>query len=67
MMFVTAEVFDLETNENLRIRLDSMQMPHVEYKEIAMEDYSRLCSTLTLREISTAELSFKVCFVQMNR
>uniref|UniRef100_A0A8C7Q760 A-type potassium channel modulatory protein DPP6 n=1 Tax=Oncorhynchus mykiss TaxID=8022 RepID=A0A8C7Q760_ONCMY len=49
-------VFDLETNENLRIRLDSMQMPHVEYKEITMEDYSMLCSTLTLREISTAEL-----------
>uniref|UniRef100_A0A673YA35 A-type potassium channel modulatory protein DPP6 n=1 Tax=Salmo trutta TaxID=8032 RepID=A0A673YA35_SALTR len=24
---------------NLRIRLDSMQMPHVEYKEITMEDY----------------------------
>uniref|UniRef100_A0A673YAP0 A-type potassium channel modulatory protein DPP6 n=1 Tax=Salmo trutta TaxID=8032 RepID=A0A673YAP0_SALTR len=56
MMFVTAEVFDLETNENLRIRLDSMQMPHVEYKEITMEDYSTLCSTQTLREISTAEL-----------
>uniref|UniRef100_A0A8C7Q7C2 A-type potassium channel modulatory protein DPP6 n=1 Tax=Oncorhynchus mykiss TaxID=8022 RepID=A0A8C7Q7C2_ONCMY len=50
------KVFDLETNENLRIRLDSMQMPHVEYKEITMEDYSMLCSTLTLREISTAEL-----------
>uniref|UniRef100_A0A8C7Q2Y0 A-type potassium channel modulatory protein DPP6 n=1 Tax=Oncorhynchus mykiss TaxID=8022 RepID=A0A8C7Q2Y0_ONCMY len=33
------KVFDLETNENLRIRLDSMQMPHVEYKEITMEDY----------------------------
>uniref|UniRef100_A0A8C7RK37 A-type potassium channel modulatory protein DPP6 n=1 Tax=Oncorhynchus mykiss TaxID=8022 RepID=A0A8C7RK37_ONCMY len=33
------EVFDLETNENLRMRLDSMQMPRVEYKEINIEDY----------------------------
>uniref|UniRef100_A0A8C7RHM5 A-type potassium channel modulatory protein DPP6 n=1 Tax=Oncorhynchus mykiss TaxID=8022 RepID=A0A8C7RHM5_ONCMY len=34
------KVFDLETNENLRMRLDSMQMPRVEYKEINIEDYS---------------------------
>eukprot|EP00063_Salmo_salar_P062088 XP_014036923.1 PREDICTED: dipeptidyl aminopeptidase-like protein 6 isoform X2 [Salmo salar] len=43
------KVFDLETNENLRIRLDSMQMPHVEYKEIAMEDY-----TLTMQILKPA-------------
>uniref|UniRef100_A0A673X776 A-type potassium channel modulatory protein DPP6 n=1 Tax=Salmo trutta TaxID=8032 RepID=A0A673X776_SALTR len=36
------KVFDLETNENLRMRLDSMQMPRVEYKEINIEDYSTL-------------------------
>uniref|UniRef100_A0A8C8JMG5 A-type potassium channel modulatory protein DPP6 n=1 Tax=Oncorhynchus tshawytscha TaxID=74940 RepID=A0A8C8JMG5_ONCTS len=34
------KVFDLETNENLRMRLDSMQMPRVENKEINIEDYS---------------------------
>uniref|UniRef100_A0A8C7RN92 A-type potassium channel modulatory protein DPP6 n=1 Tax=Oncorhynchus mykiss TaxID=8022 RepID=A0A8C7RN92_ONCMY len=34
------KVFDLETNENLRMRLDSMQMPRVEYKEINIEDYN---------------------------
>uniref|UniRef100_A0A3Q3BHE4 A-type potassium channel modulatory protein DPP6 n=1 Tax=Kryptolebias marmoratus TaxID=37003 RepID=A0A3Q3BHE4_KRYMA len=34
------EVFKLETNENLRLTLDSMQMPTVEYKEINMDDYS---------------------------
>ncbi|XP_031692136.1 dipeptidyl aminopeptidase-like protein 6 isoform X2 [Oncorhynchus kisutch] len=43
------KVFDLETNENLRIRLDSMQMPHVEYKEITMEDY-----TLTMKILKPA-------------
>lgn len=34
------DVHWLETNENLRIKLDSMQMPTVEYKEITIEDYS---------------------------
>ncbi|XP_037550101.1 dipeptidyl aminopeptidase-like protein 6 [Nematolebias whitei] len=34
-----SEVFKLETNENLRLTLDSMQMPTVEYKEINMDDY----------------------------
>lgn len=34
------EVHWLESNENLRTKLDSMQMPTVEYKEISMEDYS---------------------------
>uniref|UniRef100_A0AAQ4QW20 A-type potassium channel modulatory protein DPP6 n=1 Tax=Gasterosteus aculeatus aculeatus TaxID=481459 RepID=A0AAQ4QW20_GASAC len=29
-----------ETNENLRLTLDSMQMPTVEYKEINVEDYT---------------------------
>ncbi|XP_070960950.1 A-type potassium channel modulatory protein DPP6-like isoform X1 [Oncorhynchus clarkii lewisi] len=43
------KVFDLETNENLRMRLDSMQMPHVEYKEITMEDY-----TLTMQILKPA-------------
>lgn len=38
------EVHWLETNENLRTKLDSMQMPTVEYKEITIEDY-----TLTLQ------------------
>lgn len=35
-----AEVYKLESNENLRLIVDSMQMPTVEYKEINMEDYS---------------------------
>ncbi len=35
-----AEVHRLENNENLRLTLDSMQMPTVEYKEINMDDYS---------------------------
>ncbi|TKS87479.1 Dipeptidyl aminopeptidase-like protein 6 [Collichthys lucidus] len=35
-----AEVYKLETNENLRLTLDSMQMPKVEYEEINMDDYS---------------------------
>uniref|UniRef100_A0A8C2XCS1 A-type potassium channel modulatory protein DPP6 n=1 Tax=Cyclopterus lumpus TaxID=8103 RepID=A0A8C2XCS1_CYCLU len=35
-----AEVYKLEGNENLRLTLDSMQMPIVEYKEIHLEDYS---------------------------
>ncbi|XP_041735910.1 dipeptidyl aminopeptidase-like protein 6 isoform X2 [Coregonus clupeaformis] len=43
------KVFDLETNENLRMRLDSMQMPQVEYKEITMEDY-----TLTMQILKPA-------------
>lgn len=30
----------LESNDNLRLTLDSMQMPTVEYKEISMDDYS---------------------------
>uniref|UniRef100_A0A3P8YKC6 A-type potassium channel modulatory protein DPP6 n=1 Tax=Esox lucius TaxID=8010 RepID=A0A3P8YKC6_ESOLU len=34
------KVFDLETNEDLRTRLDSIQMPREEYKEITIEDYS---------------------------
>ncbi|XP_071026174.1 A-type potassium channel modulatory protein DPP6-like [Oncorhynchus clarkii lewisi] len=43
------KVFDLETNENLRMRLDSMQMPRVEYKEITIEDY-----TLTMQILKPA-------------
>lgn len=35
-----AEVYKLESNQNLRLTLDSMQMPIVEYKEINMDDYS---------------------------
>uniref|UniRef100_A0A6Q2WZN3 A-type potassium channel modulatory protein DPP6 n=1 Tax=Esox lucius TaxID=8010 RepID=A0A6Q2WZN3_ESOLU len=46
----TSKVFDLETNEDLRTRLDSIQMPREEYKEITIEDYSTLCSTLTHRK-----------------
>uniref|UniRef100_A0A3Q2CW50 A-type potassium channel modulatory protein DPP6 n=1 Tax=Cyprinodon variegatus TaxID=28743 RepID=A0A3Q2CW50_CYPVA len=34
------EVSKLESNENLRLTLDSMQMPTVEYKEINMDEYS---------------------------
>ncbi|MEQ2253486.1 hypothetical protein ILYODFUR_032592 [Ilyodon furcidens] len=34
-----SEVSKLESNENLRLTLDSMQMPTVEYKEINMDDY----------------------------
>uniref|UniRef100_A0A673X8K2 A-type potassium channel modulatory protein DPP6 n=1 Tax=Salmo trutta TaxID=8032 RepID=A0A673X8K2_SALTR len=44
------KVFDLETNENLRMRLDSMQMPRVEYKEINIEDYN-LNSTFYIMKI----------------
>lgn len=40
MSTVIAEVYKLESNENLRLTLDSMQMPTVEYKEINMDDYS---------------------------
>lgn len=43
MFVLSAGITDvhwLETNENLRIKLDSMQMPTVEYKEITVEDYS---------------------------
>lgn len=35
-----AEVYKLESNKNLRLTLDSMQMPTVEYKEINVDDYS---------------------------
>uniref|UniRef100_A0A7N5ZQR2 A-type potassium channel modulatory protein DPP6 n=1 Tax=Anabas testudineus TaxID=64144 RepID=A0A7N5ZQR2_ANATE len=35
-----AEIYKLESNENLRLMVDSMQMPTVEYKEINMEDYT---------------------------
>uniref|UniRef100_A0A3B5MLL8 A-type potassium channel modulatory protein DPP6 n=1 Tax=Xiphophorus couchianus TaxID=32473 RepID=A0A3B5MLL8_9TELE len=34
-----SEVSKLESNENLRLTLDSMQMPTVEYREINMDDY----------------------------
>uniref|UniRef100_A0A3Q2U0C8 A-type potassium channel modulatory protein DPP6 n=1 Tax=Fundulus heteroclitus TaxID=8078 RepID=A0A3Q2U0C8_FUNHE len=37
------QVSKLESNENLRLTLDSMQMPTVEYREINMDDYS-MCS-----------------------
>uniref|UniRef100_A0A8D3A417 A-type potassium channel modulatory protein DPP6 n=1 Tax=Scophthalmus maximus TaxID=52904 RepID=A0A8D3A417_SCOMX len=35
-----AEIHKLESNVNLRLTLDSMQMPTVEYKEINMDDYT---------------------------
>ncbi|KAF3836220.1 hypothetical protein F7725_028778 [Dissostichus mawsoni] len=35
-----AEVHNLESNDNLRLTLDSMQMPTVEYKEINIDDYT---------------------------
>lgn len=31
----------LESNENLRLSLEALQMPTVEYREINTEDYSR--------------------------
>ncbi|PWA18148.1 hypothetical protein CCH79_00003973 [Gambusia affinis] len=34
-----SEVSKLESNENLRLTLDSVQMPTVEYREINMDDY----------------------------
>ncbi|KAJ8010672.1 hypothetical protein DPEC_G00077540 [Dallia pectoralis] len=43
------KVFDLETNEDLRARLDSIQMPREEYKEITIEDY-----TLTMQILKPA-------------
>uniref|UniRef100_A0A3P8YKF2 A-type potassium channel modulatory protein DPP6 n=1 Tax=Esox lucius TaxID=8010 RepID=A0A3P8YKF2_ESOLU len=43
------KVFDLETNEDLRTRLDSIQMPREEYKEITIEDY-----TLTMQILKPA-------------
>lgn len=36
-----SEVLKLENNENLRLTLEALQMPTVEYKEINMDDYSR--------------------------
>uniref|UniRef100_A0A6Q2XUI8 A-type potassium channel modulatory protein DPP6 n=1 Tax=Esox lucius TaxID=8010 RepID=A0A6Q2XUI8_ESOLU len=45
----TSKVFDLETNEDLRTRLDSIQMPREEYKEITIEDY-----TLTMQILKPA-------------
>uniref|UniRef100_A0A4W6BQX7 A-type potassium channel modulatory protein DPP6 n=1 Tax=Lates calcarifer TaxID=8187 RepID=A0A4W6BQX7_LATCA len=33
------KVYKLESNENLRLTLDSMQMPTVKYEEINMDDY----------------------------
>ncbi|XP_034092391.1 dipeptidyl aminopeptidase-like protein 6 isoform X3 [Gymnodraco acuticeps] len=35
-----AEVHNMESNDNLRLTLDSMQMPTVEYKEINIDDYT---------------------------
>ncbi|KAM6953225.1 A-type potassium channel modulatory protein DPP6 [Aplochiton taeniatus] len=43
------KVYDLETNENLRRTLDTMQMPRVEYKEITIDDY-----TLTMKILKPA-------------
>ncbi|XP_005449144.1 dipeptidyl aminopeptidase-like protein 6 isoform X2 [Oreochromis niloticus] len=34
------EVYKLESNEKVRLTLESMQMPIVEYKEINMDDYT---------------------------
>ena len=39
---VPAELYDLETNDELRMTLDNMQMPWVEYKNIHIDDYGRL-------------------------
>ncbi|TWW70705.1 Dipeptidyl aminopeptidase-like protein 6 DPPX [Takifugu flavidus] len=35
-----SEVHKLENNENLRLTLEALQMPTVEYKEINMDDYT---------------------------
>ncbi|XP_071387429.1 A-type potassium channel modulatory protein DPP6-like isoform X1 [Centroberyx affinis] len=43
------KVLELEANENLKLILDSMQMPRVEYKEINIEDY-----TLTMQILKPA-------------
>uniref|UniRef100_A0A3Q4G508 A-type potassium channel modulatory protein DPP6 n=1 Tax=Neolamprologus brichardi TaxID=32507 RepID=A0A3Q4G508_NEOBR len=42
------EVYKLESNEKVRLTLESMQMPIVEYKEINMDDYSILDFTSLL-------------------
>lgn len=36
-----SEVRKLEDNENLRLTLESLQMPTVEYKDVNVDDYSR--------------------------
>ncbi|XP_067107442.1 A-type potassium channel modulatory protein DPP6 isoform X2 [Osmerus mordax] len=43
------KVYDLETNDNVRMTLDDLQMPRVEYKEINIEDY-----TLTMQILKPA-------------
>ncbi|XP_046879919.1 LOW QUALITY PROTEIN: dipeptidyl aminopeptidase-like protein 6 [Hypomesus transpacificus] len=43
------KVYDLETNDNVRLTLDDLQMPRVEYKEIDIEDY-----TLTMQILKPA-------------
>uniref|UniRef100_UPI003AAD8F87 A-type potassium channel modulatory protein DPP6-like n=1 Tax=Centroberyx gerrardi TaxID=166262 RepID=UPI003AAD8F87 len=45
-------VLELEANENLKLILDSMQMPRVEYKEINIEDY-----TLTMQILKPASFT----------
>lgn len=42
------EVYKLESNEKVRLTLESMQMPIVEYKEINMDDYSMYQTTRLL-------------------
>lgn len=42
-----AEVHKLEKNEMLRLVLDSLQTPTVEYKEISVDDYSMSASRIT--------------------
>lgn len=39
-LYLTAEVFDVETNEKVNITYNSMQMPKVQYETITIDDYS---------------------------
>uniref|UniRef100_A0A3B4UEF7 A-type potassium channel modulatory protein DPP6 n=1 Tax=Seriola dumerili TaxID=41447 RepID=A0A3B4UEF7_SERDU len=52
-----AEVYKLESNENLRLTLDSMQMPTVDYKEINMDDYSMSLSMQILKPAGFVDTS----------
>lgn len=55
-------VSKLESNENLRLTLDSMQMPTVEYREINMDDYSMSQIRSSSSVIGKSKINWKIMY-----
>ena len=62
-MLSFTEVYDLETNQELRDKLDSMQIPKVEYMDVEIEGYSTYSTNFKLfLSMTTWQIEYQLHF-----